>query len=132
MFQWMWCDWSRGLSRENLAWLRSTGRRYIIGAPKAELKRFAAELAAAAGWREVREGIEVKLARCPESGETVILCRSADRRAKEQAMHDKFSRRIETALTRLAARIARSKKRLNREQVDRQIGRILQHNQRSA
>lgn len=80
----------------------------------------------------MREGIEVKLARCPESGETVILCRSADRRSKEQAMHDKFSRRIETALERLAARIARSKKRLDREQVDRQIGRILQQNQRAA
>ena len=123
----------RGMaSKENLAWLRSTGRRYIIGAPKSELKRFAAELAAAAGWRQVREGVEVKLARCPESGETVIVCRSADRRSKEQAMHDKFSRRIEAALARLAARIARSKKRLNREQVDRQVGRILQQNQRSA
>jgi len=123
----------RGMaSRENLAWLRSTGRRYIIGAPKSELKKFAAPLAASTGWREVREGIEVKLARCPESGETVILCRSADRRSKEQAMHDKFSRRIEAGLERLAVRIARSKKRLNREQVDRQIGRLLQQNQRAA
>jgi transposase len=119
-------------SKENLAWLRSTGRRYIIGAPKSELKRFAGELAAAVGWREVRDGVEVKLARCPDTGETVILCRSADRGAKEQAMHDKFSRRIEAALERLAARIARSKKRVDREQVDRQIGRILQQNQRAA
>jgi len=123
----------RGMaSKENLAWLRATGRRYIIGAPKSELKRFAAELAAAAGWREVREGIEVKLARCPESGETVILCRSADRRNKEQAMHDKFSRRIEVGLGRLAARIARAKKRVDREQVNRQIGRLLEQNQRAA
>lgn len=123
----------RGMaSKENLAWLRATGRRYIIGAPKSELKRFAAELAAAAGWREVRAGVEVKLARCPESGETVILCRSADRRSKERAMHDKFSRRIEAALERLGARIARSKKQLSREPVDRQIGRILQQNQRAA
>jgi hypothetical protein len=28
----------------------------------------------------------------------VVLCRSADRRGKEQAMHNKFSRRIEVAL----------------------------------
>jgi transposase len=123
----------RGMaSAENLAWLRSTGRRYIIGAPKSELKRFAGPLAAAAGWREVREGVEVKLARCPESGETVILCRSADRRSKEQAMHDKFSRRIAAGLERLAAHISRSHKRLDREQVDRQIGRLPQQNQRSA
>jgi transposase len=123
----------RGMaSAENLAWLRATGRRYIIGAPKSELKTFADALASAAGWREVRDGVKVKLVRCPETGETVILCRSADREAKEQAMHDKFSRRIEAGLKRLAGRIARSKKRLDREQVNRQIGRLLQQNQRSA
>jgi transposase len=123
----------RGMaSAENLAWLRETGRRYIIGAPKSELKKFACELADRSGWRAVREGVEVKLARHPETDETVILCRSADRRSKEQAMHDKFSRRIEQALTRLSARLARAKKRLDAAPVNRQIGRILQQNQRAA
>jgi transposase len=123
----------RGMaSTANLAWLRETGRRYIIGAPKSELKKFAAELAAAAGWRTVHEGVEVKLARHPETLETMVLCRSADRRSKEQAMHDKFSRRIETALARLAARLARSKKQLDPATLNRQIGRILQQNQRAA
>src|SRR5271157_3496911 len=123
----------RGMaSAENLAWLRQTGRRYIIGAPKSELKKFAPELADRSGWRAVREGVEVKLARHPETDETVILCRSADRRSKEQAMHDKFSRRIEQALTRLSARLARAKKRLDAAPVNRQIGRILQQNQRAA
>src|SRR5580704_4945534 len=123
----------RGMaSAENLAWLRDTGRRYIIGAPKSELKKFGAELGTASGWRTVHEGVEVKLARHPETDETVILCRSADRRSKEQAMHDKFSRRIEAALERLQARIARSKKRLDPAPLNRQIGRILQQNQRAA
>jgi transposase len=123
----------RGMSSaENLAWLRQTGRRYIIGAPKAELRKFAAELTTASGWREIREGIEVKLARWPGTAETAILCRSADRRSKEQAMHDKFSQRIEAALAKLAARIDSSSKRLSATQVNRQIGRILQRNQRSA
>jgi transposase len=123
----------RGMSSAaNLAWLRQTGRRYIIGAPKAELRKFAVELAAANGWRAIREGIEVKLARWPDSGETAILCRSTDRRSKEQAMHDKFSRRIEAALAKLAARIEASTKRLEAAQINRQIGRILQRNQRSA
>jgi transposase len=123
----------RGMSSaENLAWLRQTGRRYIIGAPKAELRKFASELATANGWREIREGIEVKLAHWPDTAETAILCRSADRRTKEQAMHDKFSRRIETALAKLGARIEGSTKRLNAAQINRQIGRLLQRNQRSA
>jgi len=67
-----------------------------------------------------------------ETGETVILCRSADRRSKERAIHDKFSLRIEEALKRLAVRIARSKKPLDPAMVNRQIGRILQQNQRAA
>jgi transposase len=123
----------RGMSSaKNLAWLRQTGRRYIIGAPKAELRKFAVELAAAGGWREIREGIEVKLVPWPDTAETAILCRSADRRSKEQAMHDKFSQRIEAALAKLGSRIEASSKRLNAAQVNRQIGRILQRNQRSA
>jgi transposase len=123
----------RGMaSAANLAWLRETGRRYIIGAPKSELKKFAAPLSLAAGWRQIREDVEVKLAAHPETGETIILCRSAERRNKEQAMHEKFSRRIELALDRLAARIRRSKRRLDPAAVNRQIGRILQQNQRAA
>jgi transposase len=123
----------RGMaSADNLAWLRQTGRRYIIGAPKSELKKFALELARSDGWRVVHEGVEVKLTRHPETDETVILCRSADRRSKERAMHDKFSRRIEEALARMAARLARSKKPVDPMTVNRQIGRILQQNQRSA
>jgi transposase len=123
----------RGMaSAENLAWLRQTGRRYIIGAPKSELKKFGSELACPDGWRTVHEGVEVKLTRHPETDETVIVCRSADRRSKERAMHDKFSGRIEAALERLCARIARSKERLDPAQVNRQIGRILQQNQRAA
>src|SRR5580700_1607687 len=123
----------RGMaSAENLAWLRQTGRRYIIGAPKSELKTFAGELARPDGWRTVQDGVEVKLTRHPQTEETIILCRSADRRSKEKAMHDKFSARIEAALSRLAGRIARSKKRLDPAPLNRQIGRILQQNQRAA
>ena len=123
----------RGMaSAANLAWLRETGRRYIIGAPKSELKKYAASLATASGWTLIREGVEVKLDRCPDTGETIILCRSADRKNKERAMHEKFSARIEAALTRLASRIDRSSQRIDATQVNRQIGRILQQNQRAA
>ena len=73
----------RGMaSAENLAWLRESGRRYLIGAPKSELKKFAAELATPDGWRGVQEGVEVKLTTHAQTGETVILCRSQDRRSK--------------------------------------------------
>jgi transposase len=123
----------RGMaSSKNLAWLQETGRRYIIGTPKSELKKFAADLASTDGWRTVQDGVEVKLTRHVPSGETVILCRSQDRRSKEAAIHAKFSGRIEAALQRLGTRIARSKKPLNQSVIQRQIGRILQRNQRAA
>ena len=123
----------RGMaSAENLAWLQQSGRRYIIGAPKSELKKFSSELARPDGWRTVQEGVEVKLTSYPETGETAILCRSEDRRSKEHAMHDKFSGRIQAALDRLASRIARAKKQLDPAKLNRQIGRILQRNQRAA
>ena len=99
---------------------------------KVGAKKFVSELPHPDGWRTVHEGVEVKLTSHPETKETMILCRSADRRRKELAMHDKFSRRIEEALDRLAARIARSMKRLDPATVNRQIGRILQQNQRAA
>ncbi len=123
----------RGMaSAANLGWLRETGRRYIIGAPKSQLKKFARALRVRRGWRTLREGVEVKLTRCPETSDTIILCRSAERRSKERAMHEKFSRRIETALARLASRIEHSRVRLDPAKVHRQIGRLLQRNQRAA
>src|SRR6516225_2781025 len=74
----------RGMaSAANLAWLRETGRRYIVGAPKSELKRFAAEIAAPEGWPVVQHWVESKFTRDTDTGETAILSRSADRRSKE-------------------------------------------------
>jgi transposase len=123
----------RGMaSAKNLTWLRASGRRYIIGAPKSELKHCQAALAQDKGWRVIREGVEVKLLDGTVPEERFILCRSADRREKERAMHEKFSSRIEAALARLQGRIAKAKKPLDKAQVLRQIGRLLQRNSRAA
>jgi len=123
----------RGMaSAKNLAWLRETGRRYIIGAPKSDLKHCQAALAETGGWRTIREGVEVKLLDGTVPEERFILCRSADRREKERAMHEKFSTRIEESLKRLQGRIAKAKKSLDKAQVSRQIGRLLQRNSRAA
>jgi transposase len=47
-------------------------------------------------------------------------------------MHARFSTRIDAALRRLAGRIERAKKPIDREQVERQVGRLLQRNSRAA
>ncbi len=123
----------RGMaSRGNLEWLRSTGRRYIIGAPKSALKKHASALADPRGWTRLREDVAVKLTQDPASGDTIVLCRSAARRDKERAMHERFSRRIEAGLAKLATRIERARRPLDRAAVNRQIGRLLQANARAA
>jgi transposase len=123
----------RGMSSaENVAWLQETGRRYLIGTPKSELKKWSGAIAEARDWRTVREGVEAKLCPGPEGSETFLLCRSADRREKERAMHERFAKRIEARLASLGRRIERSRKPLDREAIGRQIGRILEKNSRAA
>jgi transposase len=123
----------RGMtSAENIAWLQETGRRYLIGTARSELKRWSREIADARDWRTVRDGVEAKLCRGPEGAETFLLCRSADRRKKEQAMHARFAERIEARLASLGRRLERSRQRLDREAIGRQIGRILGQNSRAA
>jgi transposase len=120
------------MSAENVAWLQETGRRYLIGTPRSELKRWSREIAEARDWQTVRQGVEAKLCPGPEGHETFLLCRSADRRAKEKAMHERFAKRIEARLESLGRRLERSRRRLDREAIGRQIGRILGQNPRAA
>jgi hypothetical protein len=123
----------RGMtSAANLAWLRETGRRYLVGTPKSELRHWAPQLADAQDWHTVRDGIDAK--RCPgaDGAETFVLIRSAERRAKEHAMHARFQARIEAGLTRLARRLAHARRPLERGPVERQLGRLLAANARAA
>ena len=122
----------RGMvSVKNIAWLNATGRRYVIGTARAELSRFAKELADNADWRQIRENIEVKICRGPDGSETFLLCRSASRVEKEKAMHERFSKRIEEGLRSLARRIEKSQSALDRGKIERQIGRLLERNSRA-
>lgn len=122
----------RGMvSAKNIAWLNATGRRYVIGTARAELSRFAKELADNADWRQIRENIEVKICRGPDGSETFLLCRSASRVEKEKAMHERFSKRIEEGLQSLARRIEKSQSALDRGKIERQIGRLLERNSRA-
>ena len=120
------------MSAENVEWLQETGHRYLLGTAKSELKRWSREIAEERDWQQVHEGVEAKLCPGPQGSETFLLCRSADRREKEKAMHERFAKRIEARLERLARRLERSRRPLEREPIDRQIGRILGQNTRAA
>ncbi len=122
----------RGMvSDENLQFLRDRDGQYIVGTPKATLRSYEKALLEQ-DWTQVEEGIEVKLRRGPEGSETFILCRSAARREKEKAMHDRFEKRIEEGLQSLERRLDKAQKKPNRSQVERQIGRLLGRYSRAA
>jgi hypothetical protein len=123
----------RGMSSKgNVSWLQRTGRRYLIGASKQELKHFAPQLGDARDWKDVRDGVEAKTCAGPDGTETFVLVRSADRIKKERAMHERFARRIEEGLASLGRRIDASRKPLARGPIERQIGRLLGKNSRAA
>jgi len=120
----------RGMvSEETLEYLRSGGRRYIVGTPKSQLKRFERELLTV-DWQKVREGLEVKLCSSPDEGETFILCRSNDRKLKEKGIHERFEKRLEKGLTRLVESCAKKKQKVG--VVERRVGRLLEANSRAA
>jgi len=121
----------RGMvSENNLKFLRQRGGSYIVGTPKAMLRRFEEHLIDKE-WREVQAGVEVKLVPGPDGEETFVLARSADRRKKEQAMHQRFLDRMGEALTKMQASIESG--RLTDEAVaQRRLGRLQERYWRAA
>jgi transposase len=121
----------RGMvSEANLKFLRERDGQYIVGTPKAQLRQFERHLTEQ-DWQEVQPGVEVKLVAGPDGTEQFILARSADRRAKEQAMHQRFVDRLEAGLKKLQAAAAAG--RLREESVaHRRWGRLQAQNMRAA
>ena len=124
----------RGMvSAANIAFLKEGGRRYIMGTHKTLMRNYEKQLIAP-DWSVVHEGLEVKLCADPDGGsgggETFILCRSAARREKEKAMHEKFERRIEEGLAALA-KLA-EKRSMTAVQLAQRVGRLLGQNTRAA
>jgi transposase len=122
----------RGMvSEENIARLRRSNASYIVGTPKAMLRRFERELTDQRDWHAVQEGVDVKQVPGPDGKEVFILARSADRQAKEQAMHQRFLERLANGLRKLES--AMSTGHLQDEGLaNRRLGRLLEKNWRAA
>jgi transposase len=118
------------VSEENLKFLRTRGGLYIVGTPKAMLRQFERHLAEE-DWTIAQEGVEVKLVPSPDGEETFILARSADRRRKERAMHEKFSERMETGLKKMQAAAASGRLK-DEAAAGERLGRLKQQNWRAA
>jgi len=120
----------RGMvSEDPIEFLREGGRQYILGTPKGMLKRFERELVEE-DWERIREGLEVKLCQSPNGEETFILCRSAQRREKEKGIHERFEKRIESALRRIEESCG--KRKYKPGVIERRVGRLFGQNSRAA
>ena len=120
----------RGMvSEKNLEYLRTGGRRYIVGTPRSQLKRFERELLKD-DWQQVREGLEVKQCPSPDGKESFILCRSAARAIKEKQIHERFEKRMEKGLSKLVESCQKRKQEVGAVGV--RAGRLLQANSRAA
>ena len=121
----------RGMvSEANLKFLRDRGSQYIVGTPKSMLRQFEQHLVSQ-DWTEAQAGVEVKLVPSPDGQETFILARSADRRAKELAMHDKFIARMETGLKKMQA-AAEAGRLKDEAAAGQRLGRLKQQNSRAS
>lgn len=121
----------RGMvSEANLKYLREHEGCYIVGTPKAQLRSFEQHLTEQ-GWQEVQAGVEVKLVPGPEGSETFILARSADRKLKDQAIHQRFRERFEAGLTKLQAS-AQSGRLREAATAHQRLGRLKQKYSRAA
>ena len=120
----------RGMvSEDNVEFLKEGGRRYILGTPKGMLKQYERQLLEGS-WEQVQQGLEVKLCPSPDGQETFVLCRSAQRREKEKAIHDRFEKRIEKGLVRMQESCRKRKYRV--AVIERRVGRLLGRNSRAA
>ena len=120
----------RGMvSEDNVEFLRQGQRRYIIGTAKNSLRKFERELRAE-DWKQVHAGLEVRLVPAPGGQEVFILCRSAERQAKEQALHERFEKRIVEGLEKIA--VSCQKRRQKPGVIERRVGRLLGRNTRAA
>ena len=121
----------RGMvSEENLKFLRERGGQYIVGTPKAMLRQFERHLAEQ-DWATAQAGVEVKLVPAPDGDETFLLARSADRRAKELAMHEKFTQRLRVGLQKMQA-AAESGRLKDEAAAGERLGRLKQQNWRAS
>jgi len=117
------------ISEENVRFLKEAGRRYIVGTPKGRLKRFERELLAQ-DWHQVHTGLEVRFCPAPGGEELFVLCRSAQRKEKERAMHERFEKRIEEGLEKIA--VSCRKRKQEPVVVAQRVGRLLGQNSRAA
>jgi hypothetical protein len=110
------------ISKDTLAFLEESGRRYLLATRRDELKHFQDELLPS-GWQQMPDhpGVVVKLLKRGEVH--YLLARSNDRKKKERAIRRKQRRSLAQALRQLQTRVAKGRLK-KRDKILEAIGRF--------
>lgn len=129
-------------SQANLDALRERGYDYIVNGKRRSRSEFANDFLEIDSFRLVEgrgqagEKQPVFVRRIRSGDETVVLCRSAGRKQKEDAIQDNAERKLIDGLETLCARITRNEKRLKLDEgpalVNRAIGRLISRTTRAS
>jgi transposase len=111
----------RGIvSEENLQKLRARGMQYLVGTPRSQLRAYEQQLLSG-NWQKTSGQVEVQFV--AQDDEVYVLCRSAQRQAKERAMRRRWLRHLIGDLRSLQKRV-RAGKLKKPELIQRQLGRF--------
>jgi len=121
----------RGIaSADNVARLLEGGYHYIVAVAGNTRHRWVDEIKTGSFERLDGNHPQIEVCRKEREGESYLLVRSAKRVAKDKAIRERFSLRIESELTTLAASVAARK--VKAQKARERIGRIRQRNQRAS
>ena len=111
----------RGLATApNLQYLQEHHQSFLVGTPRSQLTEFDAELATR-DWQEIRNQVEIKSVR--RGGNTFVLARSKQRRAKERAIRRRHLLGLHQDLKALASSVSGGRLK-NVDKAQRRIGRL--------
>jgi len=126
-------------SEKNLAWLRDNGYDYAVNGKRTTRRKFAADFMELNRFHKVGERDDkapVFVRRLESETDHVLLCRSDERKKKEDAIVSKTEEKLLEALEKLAGRIAKKDGKLHLEKgaetLNRNIGKITSHYVRAA
>ena len=126
-------------TEENLTWLREHGYDYAVNGKRITRKQFAEDFLDLDSFHKVGnrdDKTPVFIRRIESSVDHILLCRSEERKKKEDAIVSKAEEKFLAALEKLSKRIAKNDGKLHlfrgSETVNRTIGKICNHYTRAS
>jgi transposase len=111
------------ISKDALAFLSQSGRRYLLSTRRSALAKFQSSLASRRGWDRLPDNPEVEVKLLKRRTVHYLLARSQARRQKERAMRRRQRRAFAQSLQKLKNRVAQGRLK-KRDKILEAIGRL--------